>query len=202
MGFWDKALGTGPTPQPPYNPNLPRRPEQQHLQQPQFQPQAPPPGYQQPQPYQNPPQYQAPVQGAPDPAYADFVPNTVDPSKMSEVLPIWGWHGNQKYDHQGNPMGGAAESQASGNCPHCGSVQYFSRHNGESPGSSAGVTTANGVVYPAPECFECGYPRIQGNLAAPPGQQGPVTVVGTGAARQGARPAMPPGSLRLAPGIH
>ena len=73
---------------------------------------------------------------------------------------IWNWQGNLK--------GGLGETLSTGACPECGSNQYFSR------AGSGGVTTPNGVVYPAPECFECGYPRLQGNLGVPVSVQGQV----------------------------
>jgi len=83
---------------------------------------------------------------------------------------IWEW--------QGNPRGGAGETAVTGNCPNCGSPRYFSKRG------SGGVSTAAGVVYPAAECFECGYPRIQGTLSGPVSAQGPAHV-----ARQGSSPA-------------
>lgn len=72
-------------------------------------------------------------------------------------------HGHQKgmWNWQGNPRGGLGETISTGNCPNCNSNKYFSRRD------TGGVTTSNGVVYPSPECFECGYPRIQGSLGTP-----------------------------------
>jgi len=72
-----------------------------------------------------------------------------DPSRFHEQ--IWQWGGSMR--------GGAGETARTGNCPNCGSPRYFSRA-GAWP-----VTTATGVVQPGPECFECGYPRIQGALS-------------------------------------
>jgi hypothetical protein len=65
-------------------------------------------------------------------------------------------------------------------CPSCGSIRYFSRQSAQT-----GKVSASGqTVYPAPECFECGYPREQGSLGAV------AKVVGGGnASRQGAMPA-------------
>lgn len=97
-----------------------------------------------------------------------------NPTNVSDVLPIWHW--------QGNPQGGAKDSATLGNCPHCGSTNYFSRAAG-----GAVVNTSTGqMVAPTPECFECGYPRQQGAL----GQahiEGPAM-----AARQGEKPSFAP----------
>jgi hypothetical protein len=127
-----------------------------------------PQGGLQPQQFQQ-PQQQQPAQ--------EFVPNTTDPTKMSEVLPIWQWQGNVK--------GGLGESMTTGDCPACGSARFFSRTNG------GGVMNANtGVTYyPKPECADCGYPNEQGSLG--------VSAQATGSAlpsRQGAAPA-PPGAI-------
>lgn len=103
------------------------------------------PGY---QPLSSP----GPIKAAPAslvPAQEEFVPNTTDPQKVADVLPIWQWGGN--------PRGGAGETATTGDCPNCGSPRFFSKRQG-------GVTTANGVVYPNPECMDCGYPREQGQL--------------------------------------
>lgn len=101
-----------------------------------------------------------------------------NPSNVSDVLPIWHW--------QGDPRGGAGETATLGPCPHCGSNNYFSR----SSGMGNVVNTQTGaMVPPTPECFECGYPRLQGQL-------GTATVTGPAhAARQGAAPAPAPGTI-------
>lgn len=153
MGFWDKKLGNaGPAPRPAFDPGImPGR---------------------QPQ-YQQPPQYQAPVQQGPDASYEGFVPNTTDPTKMSDVLPIWGYHGN--------PKGGAGETAVLGNCPNCSSPRFFSRRDGGVFNSNTGQHVA-----PAPECFECGFPRIQGALGVSLPAQ--AAVGPTSAARQGYAP--------------
>lgn len=94
-----------------------------------------------------------------------------------------GYHKNM-WRWQGNPRGGAGDS--AGVCPNCGSPRYFSRQRSDL--GSGGVMTTAGVVYPAPECFECGYPKLQGSIgiASSGGSAKP--------ARQGTAPA-PPGSL-------
>lgn len=101
--------------------------------------------------------------------------NNNDPTKVSEVLPIWQW--------QGNPRGGAKETAELGSCPNCGSPRFFSRSNGNS------VTTNHGVFYPAPECYDCGYPREQGILAGSAAKSGPAQ------AARGADAPPPPGSM-------
>lgn len=82
---------------------------------------------------------------------------------------------------------GAQETARTGNCPECGSTLYFSRSSGK-------VTTAHGVVTPAPECFECGYPRQQGTIdavvstdgsAPQPSRQGKMMPVGSLESLQG-----------------
>lgn len=59
-----------------------------------------------------------------------------------------------------------ALTETAGQCPHCGSNNYFSRREGA-------VTTDHGVVPARSECFDCGYPLRQGTL--PTVDQGPVT---------------------------
>lgn len=112
-----------------------------------------------------------------DDPYADFVPSP-DPSKMSEVWPLWKW--------RGNPRGGARDTAQLGNCPNCHGTRYFSRVG---PDGSGRVTRSDGVTMdPAPECFECGYPRNQGSLGVPAGSGGALP------ARQ-AESAPPQGSI-------
>jgi hypothetical protein len=71
-------------------------------------------------------------------------------------------HGHQRniWSWSGNPRGGQGETATTGSCPNCFSTNYFSRR-------SDSITTQNGVMAPSPSCFECGYPRIQGNLGMP-----------------------------------
>jgi hypothetical protein len=88
---------------------------------------------------------------------------------------IWKWRGNLQ--------GGAKETAVLGNCPACGSARYFSRQCPETA-----KTTQNGTFYPAPECFECGYPRQQGTLSTS------TITAGATVARQ-AEAQAPPGSL-------
>jgi hypothetical protein len=74
---------------------------------------------------------------------------------------------------KGDPRAGLSENST---CPACGSFRYFQRTRGA-------VTTQHGVVYPRPECFECGYPTEQGALG--------ISASTTGSsiqARQGAAP--------------
>lgn len=113
---------------------------------------------------------QQPQQQPPAPQ-EEFVPNEQNPTKVSEVLPIWQW--------KGNPRGAAGD--VTGNCPGCGSPRFFSRRSGA-------ITTANGVVYPAPECADCGYPRDQGEIGIP------SQVLDGGKAPSAEAPA-PPGTL-------
>lgn len=165
MGWWDDKLNGGN--QAPLRPSPYAAPPQP------VQPPQAPAGYYPPQPFGAPNQQQGYLPPQP-PQPQPFVPNTVDPTKVGEVLPIWHWQGNQN--------GGAGETATVGNCPDCGSTRYFSRRN-------AGRMNKDGVmVAPAPECFECGYPRQQGNIDVS------ATVVGAArGSRQGDTP--PLGSL-------
>lgn len=101
-----------------------------------------------------------------------------NPSNVADVLPIWHW--------QGDMRGGAGETAMLGPCPHCGSNNYFSRSSGM--GNVVNTTTGQ-MVPPTPECFECGYPRLQGALGTAH-IEGPAM-----AARQGAAPAPAPGTI-------
>lgn len=47
------------------------------------------------------------------------------------------------------------DSTIAGDCPHCGSPNYVVP-------KGSGVTTTNGVVYPALKCFDCGYSPSEG----------------------------------------
>lgn len=138
---------------------------------PQRPPVAPPQGG---YPVAPPTQYQ---QQAPPQEQQEFAPNTTDPTKVSDVLPIWQWQGNER--------GGLGESRKVGNCPSCNSPRFFSRANG------AGVLNHNTgqTYYPQPECADCGYPREQGSLGV-----ASSTVGASLPARQGAAPA-PPGAI-------
>lgn len=70
--------------------------------------------------------------------------------------------------------GGTKQAQAEGSCPECGSPRFFSRAQGAKMGPG-------GMAAPAPECFDCGYPRQQGSVDSV------VKVVGgSNASRQGA----------------
>ena len=171
--YWAKKLGTPPPAAPPqpvqrYSPEvLPRGVggDSQSIQRAVNDYVARRPGQPQQQPT---PGYQPPAQ--------EFVANTTNPTHVSDVLPIWQWQGSAK--------GGAGETQRVGACPECGSNNYFSRSSGAVFNINSGKQ-----VMPAPECFECGYPRQQGAL----GQahvEGPAM-----AARQGASPGMPAGSV-------
>lgn len=124
------------------------------------------------QSYQAPPPVGTPQQVAQPPQAPQQPSSPGDPN--GHINNLWGW--------QGNPNGGLGESMTTGRCPNCNSDRFFSRK------TSGGVTTSAGVVYPSPECFECGYPRIQGTLAASAPMQGELS------ARQSAAPA-PLGSL-------
>lgn len=98
--------------------------------------------------------------------------------KVGDVLPIWQWQGKE----------GAAETAKTGNCPNCNSTNYFSRSSGSVINTQSGTQAT-----PAPECFECGYPRQQGALGMAH-VEGPAM-----ASRQGATPNAPQGSIaRLA----
>jgi hypothetical protein len=169
--FWGNKLGTTapPPPQPVINPNyLPRgmgntdQSRQRAVNDyasrmpGQYQaPQAPPPA--------------APLQGS------QWQQNTTDPTRVAEVLPIWQWQGKE----------GAAETARIGNCPSCGSTNFFSRSSGTVINTNSGTAAS-----PAPECFECGYPRNQGIIAGTASTSDPAM-----AARQGAAPSAPLGSI-------
>lgn len=171
MGFWEKTLGPAPGQPAAFDPNMPGRP--------QYQPPA----------YQNPSQQ---AQGGPAPAPQAGPGQTQQAYQPPAPGDPYG-HKDHLFEWAGNPKGGAGETASVGNCPNCDSPRFFSRRNSEGGGlTGGGVTTQNGVVYPAPECFECGYPRLQGVLASSmPAQaaSGPVH-----AAQQG-KAAVPPGSL-------
>lgn len=132
---------------------------------------GPPPGYQPPAPFGQ----QAPPPVAPPPQQVYQPPDPGDPN--GHMKNVW--------SYQGNPRGGAGETATLGNCPECGSPRYFSRTNGGGVMSSTGQ-----MVYPSPECSDCGYPNQQGVLAGTAGQ----ITGGARAAPQAAAPA-PVGSL-------
>lgn len=59
--------------------------------------------------------------------------------------------------------GGTRAGQADeATCPSCGSFRFMSRQSPE----TGKITSSGQTVYPAPECFECGYPKHQGSLGA------------------------------------
>lgn len=90
------------------------------------------------------PQYQPPPEG-------EVVTDPNHEFHIGDVLGQW----------RGNVEGGLGETQTTGDCPGCGSTRFFSRRVG-------GVTTKNGVIYPRPECMDCGYPNEQGTLYGAP----------------------------------
>lgn len=175
MGFWDRKLGptTPPAPAsaPVYAPNdLPRGMDSDHqaIQRavndymsrlPGQQFQQVVPGRQQQQPLT--PQQQYAQQYQPDPLDPD--------AQFKMAVRTW----------QGGP--GKQETARVGSCPQCGSNNFFSRS-----------TDQNGMplrMPPAPECWECGYPRGQGVLAGTAATEGPRM-----AARQGQNPGQAYGS--------
>ena len=139
---------------------------------------APYPGYQPPPPVGAPPPpygyQQQQQQQAPPPVEEDYrPPDPGDPN--GHLRNVWKW--------QGNPRGGAGETARTGNCPSCGSPRYFSLQTPE----TGKMDREGRMVYPSPECSDCGYPKQQGALAA-------STVSGQAPARQAEAPP-PPGSL-------
>lgn len=127
------------------------------------------PGQQMAPPTMQPSQFQQQQQYQPDP---------LDPTGDFKMA-VRSWQGGA----------GAQETARTGACPACGSNNFFSRS-----------TDQNGQplrMAPAPECWECGYPRGQGVLAGTAAQQGPAM-----ASRQGANPGQAYGSQNeLAPSI-
>ena len=113
------------------------------------------------------PQVAAPIQ-QPQPQWQPKSP-AENPTNVADVLPIWQWQGDQR--------GGAGETVRTGACPACHSNNYFSRSSGSVINVNSGQSAA-----PAPECFDCGYPREQGGLGSAH-VEGPAM-----AARQGATP--------------
>jgi hypothetical protein len=167
--FWGEKLGTAPPPPPRqvFNPNyVPRGmgSDDQSMQRAVNDYVSRLPG-QQMNPQPPPP---AAMQGA------QWQANSTNPTHVSDVLPIWQWQGKE----------GAAETARIGVCPHCGSTNYFSRSSGTVINTNSGTSAA-----PAPECFECGYPRTQGVLGSAH-IEGPSL-----AARQGSSPSAPMGSI-------
>lgn len=157
MSFWAKKLGPGAGEQQrgisPQRSSIPAHLLPQGLSRPQQ------------------PSYAPAMPQPPAAPYEGWQPSA-DPHWVGEMLPIWQW--------QGNPRGGAAETEL---CPDCGSSNYFSR------ASEAKINQYGQRVLPAPECFNCGYPRQQLAL-------GPAAVSGAAqASRQGQAPAAPPGSV-------
>jgi hypothetical protein len=157
--WWAKKLGA-PSPPPPVNPNLPTGL-----------------GFQRPQSVQHYIDQRGGPLASPAAPTAEWHQNLQDPTKMSEVLPIWHW--------QGNPRGGAGETARTGNCPGCGSPRYFSLQTPE----TGKMNREGQMVYPTPECADCGYPKQQGSLAAGVRSSGAAVV-----ARQAEAPA-PVGSI-------
>lgn len=100
----------------------------------------------------------APYQPPPPPEQ-EWQPNTNDPTKVGEVLPIWQWKGDQRK---------GAASEGLGPCPGCGGPRYVQ-------GKTGGHMMRDGqTAYPAPTCFDCGYPNEQGVLAGAATASGPA----------------------------
>ncbi len=57
---------------------------------------------------------------------------------------------------------GTQAAQDGGTCPACGSFRFMSRMGPE----TGKINSQGQMVYPSPECFECGYPKNQGSLGA------------------------------------
>jgi hypothetical protein len=110
--------------------------------------------------------------GTPPPLYQQqqYQADPLDPTGDFKMA-VRNWQGGQ----------GRKETETYGGCPACGSNNFFSRS-----------TDLNGMplrIAPAPECWECGYPRGQGVLAGAAAQQGPAQ-----ASRQGSNPGQAYGS--------
>lgn len=165
MSFWGEKLGPAPPPpaQPRYNPNyVPRGmgSDDQSMQRAVNDYVSRLPGQQ-----MNPQQPPAPQQ-----QQQQYQPDPLDPTGDFKMA-VRSWQGGQ----------GRQETERTGTCPACGSNNFFSRS-----------TDGNGMplrMAPAPECWECGYPRGQGVLAGAAAKQGPAM-----ASRQGANPGQAYGS--------
>lgn len=144
MSYWGKKLGAPPPPPPPqprYAPNDLPRGMGQDIQRAVNDYVARLPGTQYAPQVQQPQQQWQPKSAA------------ENPKDVADVLPIWHWQGDQR--------AGAGETAKMGACPNCGSNNYFSRSTGSVINTQSGQSAA-----PAPECFECGFPRQQGALGS------------------------------------
>lgn len=175
MSFWGEKLGSAPPPAPRQviNPNyVPRGmdPTDAGVQRAVNDYVSRMPGRQMAPPVVQPSQFTQPPPG--------YQPDPLDPDAEFKMA-VRTWQGGQ----------GRKETETYGSCPACGSNNFFSRS-----------TDGNGVplrMAPAPECWECGYPRGQGVLAGAAAQQGPAM-----ASRQGSNPGQAYGSSgELAPSI-
>jgi len=170
--FWGEKLGTAPPPPPRQviNPNyVPRGMgnDDQSMQRAVNDYVSRLPGAQM-NPQLQPSQFQQQPQYQPDP---------LDPEGEFKYA-VRSWQGRE----------GAQETARIGACPHCGSNNYFARSTGSVINTQSGTSAS-----PRPECFECGYPTTQGALGnnhANAGAAGPAV-----AARQGATPSAPMGSI-------
>lgn len=126
---------------------------------PQYEVPRAPTGFQPPPPFGAPPGYQQPA--------APEAPPVNAAGEVEAGYAIRAWSGTRD----------AQADQAS--CPSCGSFRFMSRQSPE----TAKITSSGQTVYPAPECFECGYPKHQGSLGA-----AAKPIGGTAPSRQGAMP--------------
>lgn len=78
-------------------------------------------------------------------------------------------HKRRMWNWKGNPRGGLGETMKTGECPNCGSLNYFSRATGVTRGPA-----------PAPHCYDCGYPTVQTGSPNGPG----ASVASKGAGKQ------------------
>ena len=124
----------------------------------------------------------APFQPAPQAPQHPVETYDPDPTTMAGLFR--NKFGMSMWDWQGNPRGGAGETQRVGSCPACGSPRYFSKSGQTVTNSNTGV-----VATPRPECMECGYPNEQGALGVPVASQGPVR------AARGAEAPVPGGTI-------
>lgn len=91
-------------------------------------------------------------------ASQQFQVDTVDPAAQEQPED---WHGAMLSAAEHWTSGPGMQEQAVyGNCPNCGSVNFFSRTNteGSSRVGTYGVMMASGQkAAPAPHCYDCGY---------------------------------------------
>lgn len=171
MGWdWGKKLGGAPTALPPVNqpnPNLPRGMGVDHgrvIQH--YMDNRTPQGYQQPW------EQQVVTQASAEPWQPK---SSSEATKMSEVIPIWQWKGDQRK---------GAASEGLGGCPNCGGPRYIQGKTGSVMNEKTGV-----IAYPQPTCFDCGYPNEQGMVGGASVTSGPAH------AARAADAAPPPGSM-------